>query len=365
MRIDQFVHTLNYGDAISNEAITLKNMFDAKGIESRIFSVHAHEKVKNQVCSWVDAKSAIDNACVDGKSAIILHYSIGSPLNALFAKLQSVKKVLVYHNLTPVHWFSSYNYRVANDLENGMKELPELASKADLLIADSTFNKTELEGFGGRNVRVLPLALDTQKWSVTSNAGIAAALKGHGGKNILHVGRIAPNKKIEDIIKAFYFYHHKIERKSKLWLVGIDIDTEIYSFELRRMVTEFRLEHAVEFVGAVADCELKAFYENSDAYVCMSEHEGFCAPLLEAMHFSLPVIAFDSCAVAETLGNGGLLLSQKSPAAVAELINLVITDFALKTEIIENGKLRAREFELARFSSRVESELVNPLWSAK
>lgn len=356
MRIDQFVHTLNYGDAISNEAITLKRIFREMGIESDIYAIHAHEKVKEQVLFWNETREIATTA--DGKRAVILHYSIASPLNNAFKKLTGIKKICLYHNLTPTKWFLAYNDRVVKDLETGREELPHLIKSSDLLLADSDYNKSELIGFGADDVRVVNLPLDSEKWAIAANSGIGASLKAHGGKNLLHVGRLAPNKCVEDIIKAFYFYHHKIEKKSKLWLIGIDIDTEIYSFELRRLVTELRLDGDVHFVGAVADCELKAFYQNSDVYLCMSEHEGFCVPLVEAMSFGLPVIAFDACAVKDTLGDGGLLLARKSPAEVAELINIVLTDKELRQELISRGQHQAQTFSLDNFRTTVKKEII-------
>jgi L-malate glycosyltransferase len=366
MQIHQFVHTLNYGDAISGEAIIIKRCLNELGVTSKIFALHAHPKVKDEITSSLTIESELDSAISKGEQvAIILHYSIASQLNDLFKILRekysgaNIARVLIYHNLTPVHYFESYNSRVAEDLIKGRNELAELCSCADIVLADSDYNRRELLEFGCNNADLLPLAIDSSKWEVPANPGIAAALKGHGGKNILHVGRLAPNKCIEDIIKAFYFYHHKIERQSRLWLVGIDVDTEIYSFELRSLVAELRLKEAVNFVGSVADSELRAFYENSDVYLCMSEHEGFCLPLLEAMHFKLPVVAFDSSAVKETLGGSGVLLQEKSPAELAELINILVTDQAFREQLIQNGTKRVANFTGTNFKSLVKSKIVD------
>lgn len=266
MRIDQFVHTLNYGDAISGEALAIRRILRGMSIESEIYSVHAHEKVEDIARDWQEFHSACSTAT--DPSAVLLHYSIASPLNQLFLELEGISRGVIYHNLTPVHWFTNYNARVADDLVKGREELPTLLSQVDLVLADSSYNLEELKQLGRSAGNVLPLPLDESKWSVVANKGIARNLRSQGEKNLLHVGRIAPNKRIEDIIKAFYFYHHKIEEKSRLWLIGMDIDTEIYSFELRRLVAELRLKDAVQFVGSVSDGELRAFYENSDLYLC-------------------------------------------------------------------------------------------------
>ncbi len=362
MRIHQFVHTLSYGDAISGEAIAISRYLRRMGFNSTLYSIHAHEKVKSERRHWECFAADLKEAEAAGEqTAVILHYSIGSPLNAIFRDTPGILRGLIYHNLTPEKWFLSYNARVTADLRQGRRELPELLKEVDIVLADSDYNRSELVEMGCPRAAVLPLLIDLEKWDVPANPGIARAVRGHGGKNLLHVGRFAPNKCVEDILKVFYFYHHKIEPKSRLWLVGSDIDTELYAFELRRLVSEFRMKKAVEFVGTVADSELRAFYEGADAYLCMSEHEGFCVPLLEAMHFGVPVLAYDSTAVGETLGQGGLLLGRKAPAETAELVHRVVNDAALRRSLVDAGRARVRDFSPEAFQSALQSVLVEPL----
>jgi len=362
MQIHQFVHTLNYGDAISGEALTIRRLLAERGLGGNIYSLHAHDKVKEQTRHWLqfDEDLAVSRA-QNQPVCVILHYSIASPLNDLFMATESVERVVIYHNLTPPRWFANYNSRVYQDLQRGVIELPSIINAADLVLADSEFNRDELAQFTNRSISVLPLPLDLEKWSVPANGGIAAVLKAKGEVNLLHVGRLAPNKCVEDIIKSFYFYRHKIQPRSKLWLIGIDIDTEIYSFELRRLISRFNLKDSVELVGAVADGELRSFYENCDVYLCMSEHEGFCLPLLEAMYFRLPVIAYGACAVPETLGGAGVLVQQKAHAEIAEVVNLLVTDQAARSKIIEAGEKRIRDFSEAQFDKLLDERLLNQL----
>ncbi len=358
MEIHQLVHTLNYGDAISGEALAIRRILTEMGIPSRIYVVNAHEKVREFAVDWRKLEGDIAHS---KDVSVVHHYSLGSPLNGLYLNLSGTRRAIIYHNLTPERWFESYNYRVTQDLISGRKELPALLAVSDLALADSEYNLSELREMGVAEGFVLPLLLDEEKWQVPANPGIKGVLSGHGGRNFLHVGRLAPNKRLEDIIKAFYFYHHKIDKQSRLWLIGGDIDTEIYSFELRRLVTELRLKEAVTFVGSVADSELRSFYENSDLYLCMSEHEGFCVPLLEAMHFGLPIIAFDSCAVKDTLGGAGVLVEKKLPAAIAELMNIIVNDATLRSQLIESGRKRVLGFNTRMFAAALKRELIDRL----
>lgn len=343
--IDQFVHTLSYGDAISGEALALKRYFASQGVKSRLFAINIDPKLR-QHAEFYGQYSEENN------SAVVLHYSLGSPLNQLYRDIKRARKHLIYHNLTPFEWFVGINPRIVNDIKKGMLELPELCGISDVLIADSKFNALELRKLGFRS-EVLELPLDPERWNIEANAGIQDLLCSSGKINIAHVGRIAPNKCIEDLIRAFYFLHHKIDRNSHLWLAGIDIDTEIYSFSLKRLVYEFSLQDAVSFVGRFEDSELKALYQNSDVYLCASEHEGFCMPVIEAMHFSLPVIAYASSALPDTVSGGGILTTNKSPEILAELIYRVAKDTGLQTKLIAQGKQRAAELSFERFGRRV------------
>ncbi len=344
-QIHQLVHTLSYGDAISGEVITLQRCLRALGFESEIFCINTHPHYHGKTRSYKDLST-------DFTGEIVLHYSLGSPLNEVYRSARGALRTLVYHNITPARWFQGVNPKVVHDIENGIKELPELCGLSDRILADSPFNADEIRALGFQ-AQVLELPIDAEKWSVARNEGIYNLVKNDPGVHLLHVGRLAPNKKIEDIIKAFYFYHYHIERSSKLWLVGIDHDTEIYSFGLRQLVHELHLGDVVQFVGRRDDGEVRALYEACTVYLCMSEHEGFCLPVIEAMHFGLPVIAYASSALPGTIGDGGILVSQKHPAELAELINSLVTDNALRQKVITAGRTRAQSLAYSGFEQHV------------
>lgn len=341
----QLVHTLSYGDAISGEVIALKRAFEEFGFESDIYSINTHPRFKGLAKDYRDFPS-------DFSGDVILHLSLGSPLSALYLSLKSSRRTIIYHNLTPSHWFDGVNPRIAADIRRGLGELPDLCRASDKIIADSPFNAGELKALGF-SAEVLPLPIDPKRWVEPANAGIASLLAGDPALQLLHVGRLAPNKKVEDIIKVFHFFHYHVAPQSKLWLVGIDIDTELYSFSLKRLARELEVDSAVQFVGSLSDGEVRALYEGCDAYLCMSEHEGFCVPLIEAMHFELPVIAYDSSAVADTVGNGGIIVKEKRHAEIAELAGLVATDSELRQRLIQAGKERVSQLSYDRFVGRL------------
>lgn len=353
----QLVHTLSYGDAISGEVLTLARVAKQLGYEPAIFALNIHPHYKSgaysvriaDICDFppelLEQSTRIGQSdCIE----VVLHYSLGSPLNQLYRRLSGVTRSLIFHNLTPPHWFRAVNPRIVRDLEGGFSELPELCAISTRIIADSAFNAAELANLGFE-AQVLPLPVDQSRWQEPPNAGLKSLVAAEGGVHLLHVGRIAPNKCIEDIIKIFHFFHYHFERNSRLWLVGIDIDTEIYSFALKRLARELEVDAFVNFVGGLADSEVRALYESSHAYICMSEHEGFCLPVLEAMYFGLPVIAYKSSAIADTVGNGGVLVLEKRHADIAALINLICRDQSMRTKLVQAGKDRVAGFTFEKF----------------
>jgi len=346
MVIHQLVHTLSYGDAISGEVLALQRCFHAAGAESEIFAMNTHPRLKGKTRDWRELKT-------DFSGTLVLHFSLGSPLSRTYLNARRAKRCLIFHNLTGPEWFRGINPRVAADIEKGLQELPVLCTVTDVLIADSAFNARELAKIGFE-AQVLELPVDFARWDLPKNMGIDALLKQEGGIHILHTGRLAPNKCIEDIIKTFYFLHHKIFKPSRLWLVGIDIDTELYSFSLKRLVDELDLSDAVNFVGCLDDAELKSLYEGCSAYLCMSEHEGYCLPLIEAMYFGLPVAAYAATAVPETVGEGGVLFYEKRHPEIAELLFKIHADSDFKSALTAAGHSRVSPLSYKHFCLKVQ-----------
>lgn len=349
--IHQLVHTLSYGDAISTEVLALQRVLRGQGYESEIYSIHEHPKLTNSSRPYATLRG---NQAAD----ILLHYSLGSPLNDLYAGWSSGARRLIYHNITPALWYRSINQRVADDIERGLSELPRLCGLSDAIWADSPFNAREIEALGYR-VSVLELLVDPARWSSARNEGLYSSVQSSPGVQVLHVGRLAPNKCVEDVIKSFYFLVKYIDRDARLRIVGIDTDTELYSFSLRELANYLGIGYAVEFVGPLADEEVRSMYEASDVYLCMSEHEGFCLPLIEAMHFGLPVIAYSAGAVPDTVGDGGIVVREKKHAEIGQLLAMVAEPSALRSELQARGKARVEHFSFERFARRATELLEN------
>ena len=229
--------------------------------------------------------------------------------------------MVIYHNITPAHFFLGFHPHLAGLCHHGRRELAAFAPRTELALGDSEFNRRELEQAGFARTGVLPIVLDLALYERPPSA-VVRRLYDDGRTNVLFVGRIIPNKKIDDLIRSFAFFQRFVKPHSRLLLVGDHRGFERYLDRLQELVRELRVDEVV-FTGQVDDDELYAYYRLADVFLCLSEHEGFGVPLQEAMLFGVPVVAYDAGAVRETLRGGGLLLKDKSPELVAELLDRV------------------------------------------
>ncbi|MDP2727719.1 MAG: glycosyltransferase, partial [Dehalococcoidia bacterium] len=164
-----------------------------------------------------------------------------------------------------------------------------------------------------------------------------------GWVNLLFVGRVAPQKRHEDVAKVFYYYR-RINPRSRLFFVGAQDISHAYRSWLAGLLEQLGIAGDVHFTGHTAHADLLSYYRLADVFLCLSDHEGFCVPLVESMHLGVPVVAYSSTAVPYTLGDGGILVHRKDYRAIAELVHLLVTDQALRDRLIFKGRERARTF---------------------
>ena len=229
-----------------------------------------------------------------------------------------------------------------------------LADRVEMGIAVSAFDQVELVEAGYRRTVVAPVMVDLEAFDRELDAGALATLqraKEGGGVDWLFVGRVAPHKSQHDVVKAFATYRKLYDPKARLHLVGAS-SSHSYWTALGRYVAALGLSDAVEITGGVSAGVLAAQFRAADVFVCLSEHEGFCVPLLEAMHHQLPIVAFDAAAVPETLADAGVLLVDKSPPTVAAAVNRVLVDEPLRDALAAAAALRLADFTLERSRAR-------------
>jgi L-malate glycosyltransferase len=352
--IHQFVAGFAGGDAISNESVMFRDIFRRWGYASEIFSEdrcvqQAARKHVRDVDVYAAEASPDDIA--------LLHLSIGSKANDVFKSLPC-RKAILYHNVTPAKYFEVVNKQTAGVLRRGREQIADLAQVATVNMADSRFNASELEAVGYRDVAVLPLVLNFSLLTDDIDARKQAKLN-DGRKNILFVGRCTPNKKIEDLLRVFAYYQKTIEPNSRLIHVGSHAGSERYFNLLTTMTKELNLKH-VDFAGTVSQPELNACYASADAFLCMSEHEGFCIPLIESMIHEVPILAHASAAIPETLGGSGILLSERRCDLAAELLDRLVRDPDLRNAVVKQQSERLAQYRARDLEAEIR-ELLTPL----
>ena len=346
--VHQLVPNFGLGDAIGNHVRALQRLLRSWGYASEVYAQHIHSTLAREARFYTRYRdvSASDHV-------VLFHFSIGSEVTGFFAGLPD-RRVMVYHNITPAEYFVGVNARVADRCRRGRWELGRLASVTELALGVSEFNRQELEAAGFGRTGVLPVLVDWSQYAHPRVRSLEATLA--RGTTLLHVGRIAPNKRVEDLLKAFYFYR-RLDPDSRLVLVGTAVDTEGYRAGCEKLAAELGLTDAVVWAGAVSQAELCTYYRLAAAYVCLSEHEGFCVPLLEAMHFEVPVVAYAAAGVPGTLGDAGLLVTDKDFPALAELLHRVVTDGALRARVIAGQTARLRAFDADAIGAQLRAHL--------
>jgi glycosyltransferase involved in cell wall biosynthesis len=347
MRVHQILPRFYQGDAASNMALAIHRALERQGLDSHIYAEGLDEygagfaRLDREYHRFVDNRDDL----------LIYHYAIYCENFRLYLRSRN-RRVLVYHNITPAEYFEPYDPGTARLCRRGREILP-LLKEGDLFLGVSEFNRGELLklGFEEERTGVLPAAVDVGALGLReADYGYKASLM-DGRVNLLHVGRVVPNKRIEDIIKLFYYYHRFVNACSRLVLVGKVFRP--YAMYLWRMVDELDLNGNVSFMGLVDPSRLKTSYQCADFYISMSEHEGFCVPLLEAFHFGIPVLAYAAGAVPETMGNAGALFTEKDYPLLGEFLEALRHDAPLRERIVEAQKLRLEEFSEEAFQGRL------------
>jgi glycosyltransferase involved in cell wall biosynthesis len=312
--------------------------------ESEIFTEHQRGAFEGMAHRFDDYGTKRFPAGRD--DVLVYQMAIGSTV-ADFVGRRRERLVLNHHNLTPVEYLEKWEPAATWGVQWGFKQLRELAGRSELAVAVSEYNAGQLRSAGYRKVEVAPLLLGDEAPVDPS----AWPEKPDGAVDWLFVGRLAANKCQHDVVKAFAMYRRVYNPRARLFLVG-GAPADAYRSALESLVSTLGLGDAVTITGPVSDGVLAAHYRTADVFVCLSEHEGFCAPLLEAMRASLPVVAFAAAAVPETLADGGVLLPDKSPALVAAAVERVVRDEAVRSSLVSAGQRRVEHYDPGRVRAR-------------
>jgi len=336
--VHQLVARLSSGDAMGNHAIALQRLFASWGFSSRIFASYPPPDTSSR-CQ--QAGSLEDTLGPD--DIVVLHYGAYAPDLELFSRTRA-RKVLAYHNVTPPSFFLHHAARHYYETALGRLELPKAVSSARQCWTESAYNKRELDVLGATDCRVVPLLLQLDELDrITPDARVLSRYD-DGATNLVFVGRLVPNKRQDNLITAFACYRRESGRRARLLLVGRSDEVSSYHAELRAHARHLAVDDAVVFTGHVTREELVAYYRVAAAFVCMSEHEGFAVPLVEAMHLGVPVVALARAAVPETLGGAGVVVDEPDFGVIAGAIDRVCFDAPYREHVIAAQHRRIEAF---------------------
>lgn len=363
MRIIQALPTLAFGDAVGNDALAIRDMIAEMGYETDIYAENIDRRLPEG-----SAKPVAAMPLLKPEDILIYHGSTGTKMNDDLPGYGG-KKMMIYHNVTPPEFFLGYSDAAVELTERGLAGFRALKDQFDYCVGVSEFDRQDLLKMGYTcDTDVCPIVIPFSDYDREPDPEVIGRYRGDGWVNLLFVGRLAPNKKQEDVIRAFHRYHRYYNPKSRLFLVGSDSGMEVYSGRLRRYAEMLGIGERVIFPGHISFRAILAYYRLADVFVCMSEHEGFGVPIVEAMYFGKPIVAYRAAAVPETLGKAGLLLDSKEPELAAAAIDRILRDEALRGyfEKERNKKLQEYRYESVkkRMTACIEKMLRMPEKSA-
>lgn len=344
-RVHQILATLGYGDAIGNEVLGITRALRGAGYESEIIVETADPRLEDLT---IDYRDVVDD--LGPGDLLIHHFSLGSRASRMAFALPC-RMMLIYHNITPPEYFIGVHDQLVRQCYHGRRELLPYRSRCDLALGDSEFNRQELEAVGFPRTGVLPVVPDFSHLDTTPDVRVFEAYDDEW-TNILFVGRVIPNKRPDNLIRFAHAYKTLYNRKTRLILAGSYGGFDSYLAQLHTLIADLRLDD-VHILGQVSNEQLTALYDVADIFLCASEHEGFCVPLMEAFHKRVPVLAYAATAVPATMDGGGVLYDTSDPRRVAALIHAVLSSDARSDAILES-----QDAALARLLSQDFPRLV-------
>jgi glycosyltransferase involved in cell wall biosynthesis len=334
MEIHQILPTFSPGDAIGNEVIEINKTLTKWGYKSQIYAENIHPEMTAKKHLEYDKVSSKDNL-------LIFHFSIGSDISHYVRKLPD-KKIIRYHGITPERYLYGINDYIQHLLVRGREELKLYPELTDMALANSRYTQLELSNLGFKRTEIFPLLLDLNIYDKNPNENLISRFKDNY-VNILFVGRVIPQKNQHIILKIFSYYK-LLNPRSRLFLIGNFEGCENYFNQLQEIVRKLKLKD-VHIPGKVPMSDLISYYKLADVFLCMSEWETFCVPLVESMYFDTPVLAYNRTAIPDTLGNSGILINKLKSEEIAEMIDLVVKDEAFRNKIIRKQRERLKDFE--------------------
>ena len=336
MVFEQYLSAFHAGDAVGGYARSFHRFLLARGHDSRVLALTIDPELRGEAATPQERPPHPD-------ALRIYHFAIASPISELFLRLGG-RRVLLYHNVTPPEFFAGISEPLRRLTATARDELRGLVAALRHFVADSQFNAGELRQLGAKDVFVFPVLLDEAAAAAVPSPSFAAPFR-DGRRNLLFVGRVTPNKRIEDLIRMLALLKRQAAVSPRLIVAGNTAGLPRYHQALLALADRMGLDSRdLVFTGRLSDADLAAAYGLADVFVSLSEHEGFCLPLIESCRVGLPAVALAAGAVPETLGGAGMLLLRRDLPAAAALVERVLVDDGLRQKLRQAAQRRFAEY---------------------
>jgi len=341
VRIHQVLSGAGPYDAVTTQAFAFRELFGSWGWDGRDVAAEIDPRVGNRI-------APLRSLHAGPGDVLLIHYSAYAPKLRAVLELPN-RKLLLSHNITPARWFWDHDPQAAVVCALGRKQLPQFAAAADVVAGVSLYNAREMG-----SETVIPILFDPRTLGAARNTRSPGGSQGAGGSErdrdggsaaatILFVGRLAPHKRQDAVMRAFELYRRRHAPDARLVLVGAPVNWA-YDAAMRELATQLS-PGAITIESGLTREQLADRYRSATAFLCLSEHEGFCIPLLEAFHFGVPVIARPVGGVPEVAGDAALLLGEEDgESVIAELLAIVATDGELRASLRERAAARVAAY---------------------
>ena len=340
MKVHQVLSGAGPFDAVTNEALEFRRLFTGWGWsgDDVAWSIDPRMNGKIRPLAALDAQP---------DDVLVVHYSAYAPKLRALLDLPC-RKLLISHNVTPARWLWDHEPMTAVQCALGRAYLARFAAQCDAAVADSTFNAEELKEAGGRDAGVLGIIANPRRLGPPR-----AEDPPPGPPTVLFVGRLMPHKRQDELIRVIGHLRREHAPDARLMLVGEPLNAR-YGEQLRALADAVA-PGAVSFERGLTAEQLGDRYRAAHVFLCLSEHEGFCIPVLEALYAGVPVVARPEGAVPEVASDAAVLVADRDPAVITEALWLALTDGELRAELRARGARRAAELTPERVGERLRA----------
>ncbi|OHD14694.1 MAG: hypothetical protein A2086_16800 [Spirochaetes bacterium GWD1_27_9] len=338
--------TIHPWDAVGIDNIIICDLLREQGFDASLYAENFTDELKK----YMITKEQLLEIMKDENNIIIYQQANNWKEGEELIENCKAKLFMKYHNVTPKEFFEPYSSKSAYACLLGKEQTERLVKSGKFYhyLACSPYNAKELEKFGA-NSEDISVSPPFNRIHNFDRINVNPDLFGNflnDKINLLFVGRLAPNKGHKYFIEIMKSYVKLFDRNIVFHIVGgLDPSVNAYYEELQALIHKYGLQDVISFKMHINPVDLNTYYKACDIFVLMSEHEGFCVPILEAQYHKIPIIALDRCAVKYTLGENQIIFHELDYDMIAGAINVIYNNKKIYQYLIDEGYKNFLKYE--------------------